>query len=469
MLQVGSSGAEVTALQEFLLAAGYELPKFGADGDFGSETLAALKSYQEDNGLVADGIVGPKTQAVMDGEATDDTDDTDAEDPNVDEETALTILSSDDMKWYHDTNTGKWYVSYGLPDSNRRVVFEAEEDQMDALFGEGQRPSSFENRGFADILSGNATFSGNIGEMEGDGSFEDHISRVKILALDSGVLPEWASRSPEVMDILYIAQAEGKSQQWVLEQISGTASFRQRFPNIDALGTHLSISDRVRGFLEFEHGVTQSILSIGGQGNVAVTPGMIGGLLVKGHSLQTIQTAVGRFDRMQNYAPAIEAFNRILIENGKPPIESLQDMFDFVSGNAPSDVYEMWEASSISEAAAQAGLADVFTAEDAMNYAVQTEGQTSLADATQGFQAAANMLLRMRHQVDVGQFGIEQDDIIDLSIGQPLRSGVSAADISVKLNKAILQAQQNLSRKGQSFKELGTSKQESLSSLRESS
>jgi len=43
-LKKGSSGALVKQLQQALLAQGGKLPKYGADGKFGSETEAALKS-----------------------------------------------------------------------------------------------------------------------------------------------------------------------------------------------------------------------------------------------------------------------------------------------------------------------------------------------------------------------------------------------------------------------------------------
>ena len=64
-LSQGMKGAEVKALQEALAAAGYALPKYGADGDFGAETLAAVKAFQKDCGLEADGVVGPKTWAAL--------------------------------------------------------------------------------------------------------------------------------------------------------------------------------------------------------------------------------------------------------------------------------------------------------------------------------------------------------------------------------------------------------------------
>lgn len=51
----------VRFLQKMLLALGYSLPRFGADGDFGTETMNAVIAYQKANHLVADGIVGPIT------------------------------------------------------------------------------------------------------------------------------------------------------------------------------------------------------------------------------------------------------------------------------------------------------------------------------------------------------------------------------------------------------------------------
>ena len=60
-IRKGSKGGAVKLLQEALLRMGYPLPKYGADGDFGNETLTALKAFQQDNGLNADGVCGPKT------------------------------------------------------------------------------------------------------------------------------------------------------------------------------------------------------------------------------------------------------------------------------------------------------------------------------------------------------------------------------------------------------------------------
>lgn len=67
-LRRGDKGEYVTLLQTKLLNLKYSLPKFGADGDFGKETESAVKQFQTDHGLTADGVVGPKTWKELDSD-----------------------------------------------------------------------------------------------------------------------------------------------------------------------------------------------------------------------------------------------------------------------------------------------------------------------------------------------------------------------------------------------------------------
>ena len=57
-LRFGSSGDAVRALQRLLRSQNYFLR---VDGSFGAVTETAVKAFQEQRGLVTDGIVGPKT------------------------------------------------------------------------------------------------------------------------------------------------------------------------------------------------------------------------------------------------------------------------------------------------------------------------------------------------------------------------------------------------------------------------
>ena len=72
-LRKGCKNEYVSLLQTKLIMLGYDLGKYGADGDFGTKTQEAVKKFQEDRGLKADGIVGPLTWAELDkGSAGED-------------------------------------------------------------------------------------------------------------------------------------------------------------------------------------------------------------------------------------------------------------------------------------------------------------------------------------------------------------------------------------------------------------
>lgn len=63
ILQQGSSGPDVTALQTKLEALGFD-PN-GVDGNFGPGTKAAVIAFQQSKGITADGKAGPNTMAAM--------------------------------------------------------------------------------------------------------------------------------------------------------------------------------------------------------------------------------------------------------------------------------------------------------------------------------------------------------------------------------------------------------------------
>ena len=69
-LKRGSKGEYVTLLQTKLQQKGYDLGKYGIDGDFGSATEKAVKEFQKDHDLKADGIVGAQTWDALEKQGT---------------------------------------------------------------------------------------------------------------------------------------------------------------------------------------------------------------------------------------------------------------------------------------------------------------------------------------------------------------------------------------------------------------
>lgn len=61
ILRNGSKGTQVKALQTLLIGYGYKCGFWGADGNFGASTDAAVRKFQKNNGLAVDGAVGPAT------------------------------------------------------------------------------------------------------------------------------------------------------------------------------------------------------------------------------------------------------------------------------------------------------------------------------------------------------------------------------------------------------------------------
>ena len=72
VLRKGDKGNDVKEMQKLLIAKGYKLKKYGADGSFGTETLTAVKKFQRDHEgkpyyLEVDGAVGKNTITALGG------------------------------------------------------------------------------------------------------------------------------------------------------------------------------------------------------------------------------------------------------------------------------------------------------------------------------------------------------------------------------------------------------------------
>lgn len=61
-MKIGDKGEKVKEVQLLLIKNGATI---SADGEFGEKTAFAVRRFQQENGLVADGIVGPKTIEVL--------------------------------------------------------------------------------------------------------------------------------------------------------------------------------------------------------------------------------------------------------------------------------------------------------------------------------------------------------------------------------------------------------------------
>lgn len=65
VLVKGDVGDSVRQAQRLLIATGYKMPKWGADGEYGDETVEAVKKFQADFGLPKNGAVDKATMTKL--------------------------------------------------------------------------------------------------------------------------------------------------------------------------------------------------------------------------------------------------------------------------------------------------------------------------------------------------------------------------------------------------------------------
>lgn len=65
ILENGMTGPDVKQMQEGLIRLGYDLGKWGADGEFGDATELAVRRFQTQEDLAPDGEFGPLSLAAM--------------------------------------------------------------------------------------------------------------------------------------------------------------------------------------------------------------------------------------------------------------------------------------------------------------------------------------------------------------------------------------------------------------------
>ena len=91
-LKNGMSGSDVRELQITLISLGYSCGRWGADGEFGDGTELAVRSFQREHNLEADGIVGAATRAALEKEIGKD--ESEEEDPDTVEFTGNCYIRS---------------------------------------------------------------------------------------------------------------------------------------------------------------------------------------------------------------------------------------------------------------------------------------------------------------------------------------------------------------------------------------
>lgn len=111
-------GLAVRRVQWALLDLGFDLPMFGADGDFGGETAGAVSAYKQSRDISpSDGKVGPKTINRLDTEALPSLDD-----QQLHYSDRRSFYSNRALQKAHDADHPDWLPEAGWVANRARIV-----------------------------------------------------------------------------------------------------------------------------------------------------------------------------------------------------------------------------------------------------------------------------------------------------------------------------------------------------------
>ena len=430
---------------------GVDIPARGEEEAAGLTDMTALREWIRQqfaaagNDNVSDDRVDRIANEIASGERTREdvkndifkAEGTAQNDRGVDEsdENDLAIMGGP-HEWYVD-KSGNFFIAYKAP-AGHWVYFEASEQEMNAIFGSGIRPPAEEIGTEKELASRRRFhFGGTVTEVTGDGNFLTEMEGA--ITRSAGDLDDWARDSEEIMTLAYLAQEEQWSPDKMWNEIAKTRDFKRHFKGIDNFTSQgLNTVDAVRAWKQYQSGLNNLYKRMGMERTA--TGAQIEKLTDQGHSIDDVEFVYEHFDRMQKNQGAFKAFNNILRAKGLDTMRKA-DQMKFLMGQAPKELYDIWEQSSVLEAARRESIGKFVSANEAIRLAERTAGIQTQEGIDNAMRQAAALALRYRAEVDTQKYGISADDLIDMSFGLRPRSGKSGAELQLIMDKISREAE----------------------------
>ena len=448
MLRVGSRGEEVRELQTFLAAQGYTVGAI--DGVFGPKTKAAVRSFQSDQGLSVDGVVGPNTQGAIDevnvavadvpqvpDPVTGEVPEVPIEDlpddiitpegavPAVEEGAAAIpgVMSGGTIhRVANPAGQEDFYViSYEYPPGSGHEFYYRFDslESLEASVGPSLGGGAVS---IGELISeeslGQWTDGGNANEIVGvlgsfEGYLDDLVREVTVAAgLDDPTLVGAALRDPDIA-LIIAKTAEGE---WTPLQskaaIRGTTYYKDvLYPGIENFYAQTDNPEAL--YAMYTQNVNQTLKGLGYQQDADGSyKSTIASLLDKG----VTDTAFAAFSKTYKQAQTNVGFASALNDwterfTGQT-VNTFEDYFDVLAGNAPAEVQEIAELAGIQFMADNAGF-------EITEQEIRTLGESldlSQEEAGQLFSATARDLLALGER-GLRRGGLSSTQVLEAEAG----------------------------------------------------
>ena len=336
-----------------------------------------------------------------------------------------------------------YFVEYTLPGGNKIYYF-ADRKDLDTLegIGMGKEPPIVSTVAYSDFKQGRV-FGGSISDVVGTNEhYSTRVERTLMAPTGDLLLPTWANNDAEIKDLFYIAVAESWSDTKFLREMSKKNSFKERYPAFQDM-LALTGGDHAQALVNYQ-GYERKVRELNNRyGESADAQALAAEAIKKGFTLDDLQATYDIFERAEQNSDAMLAFQKVINAEGLDfDLNSPQGIVDFFKGAAPTEIYDLYEASSITEQASKLKLDDL-SVDEALEIARNTPGQLTNQQVSAALQSAAQTLLRYREYVDLGSYGLEADQIINLSLGYREPGGMTETELATALSR-IYQTDENL-------------------------
>lgn len=336
-----------------------------------------------------------------------------------------------------------YFIEYTLPGGNK-IYYYADRSDLDALegIGAGKEPPIATTVSYNDFKQGRIS-GGSIADVVGtDENYATRVERTLMAPTGDLLLPEWANNDLEIKDLFYIAVAENWTDTKFLREMAKKNSFKERYPAFQDM-LSLTGGDHEQALVNYQ-GYERRVRELNNRYGEETDPiALAAESIKKGFTLDDLSQTYDIFERAEQNAGALLAFQSVVKAEGLDfDVLSPQGIVDFFKGTAPTQIYDLYEASSITEQASKLNL-DNLSVEEALEIAKNTPGQLTNQQVSSALQSAAQSLLKFREYIDLGSYGLDADQVINLSLGYKEPGGMTEIEMASAMSR-IIQSDENL-------------------------
>jgi hypothetical protein len=265
-------------------------------------------------------------------------------------------------------------------------------------------------------------------------------------------MPDWLRNDAQAMQIAALGAMEGWSAGRVLEQVSQTAGFQQRFQAWDwALGQAGGDSTAAMSlYIQRESALRDALARYRGP-SANLSYSYLAEVMQIGWTVEAIVPILAAEEQLRADPAVFNDINRLLMSSGLNPIGPVGaialiasqnqtaeqaaatlaqvDLTELLGGNSPSMVFDL-----INDAMTLSALEDQGFVGLDLDFVRQLRNETggvlSQASIDNFAQTAAINVLRFGPDIDLGRYGLEQEDVISAAAARPAPSGRTSAEIN---------------------------------------